>query len=141
MPSRRHHPQVEPLLASYKICYTKCWLKNILSLQGTNFIAKNCWLLKTLEGLMPILYPNFTAVPILHLEILLISKPEYYCKHVFPPSLLPKLTSVFIPPFPMKITHFHTFPFPLHQNPLTRLKNNFSPYWNPPFPLKTIEDS
>ena len=27
MPSRRHHPQVEPLLATYKICYSKRWLR------------------------------------------------------------------------------------------------------------------
>ena len=28
MPSRRHHPQVEPLLATYKICHTKWWLND-----------------------------------------------------------------------------------------------------------------
>ena len=41
MPSRRHHPQVEPLLATYKICYIKRWLKHFWSLQGKKFIAKS----------------------------------------------------------------------------------------------------
>ena len=86
--------------------------KNFLSLQGTNFIAKNFWLLKTLEGLMPILCLNFTDIPIFHLEILLISKLEYRYKHPFPPSLLPKTNLILTLSSPMKIPQFHVFPTP-----------------------------
>ena len=46
MPSRRYHPQVEPLLATYKICYTKRWLNMFLSLQGTIFPYKKLLALK-----------------------------------------------------------------------------------------------
>ena len=108
MPSRRHHPQVEPLLATYKNLLLQKVAKTFLSLQGTNFIAKKCWLLKTLGGLTP-LSIIFTVVFILHSEILLISKKEYCCKVPFPLFLV--LSSS-----PHEIPHFHVF-FSLSPSP------------------------
>ena len=46
MPSRRHHPQVEPLLATYKICYIKRWLNNFLSLQELTIFSNEICSLK-----------------------------------------------------------------------------------------------
>ena len=40
MPSRRHHPHVDPLLATYKICHIKWWLNHFLSLQETILLPK-----------------------------------------------------------------------------------------------------
>ena len=37
MPSRRHHPQVEPLLDTYNILLYQKVAKSVLSLQGTIF--------------------------------------------------------------------------------------------------------
>ena len=58
MPSRRHHPQVEPLLDTCKIWLSQKVAKSILSLQGTIFLTKNCWLLKNFESLMPLSKPS-----------------------------------------------------------------------------------
>ena len=103
MPSRRHHPQVEPLLASYKICYIKCWLNHFWSLQETSFIAKKCYLLKTFEDLMP-LSKVFTTVSILNSEILLISREKTAAKPLFPLPPL-KTNFHFLPFFPIKFLY------------------------------------
>ena len=110
-----------------------------MSLQGTNFITKKCWLLKTLEGLMPFLYPKLHCCfpselrnPADFQAIILLQAP-------FPFSPFAKTNLGFYPSISHENPHFHTFPFfPFFKIPLTRLKNPSLPYRNPSNPLKII---
>ena len=117
MPSRRHHPQVEPLLANYKICYIKRWLNHFWSLQETIFINKKFYLLKTLEGLMPLsksslLFTFYTQ------KFCCFHKWKYCSKGHFPPPSTFKTNLIFTPLFPIKILHFHIFPLSPPSKPL-----------------------
>ena len=139
MPSRRHHPQVEPLLASYKICYIKCWLNHFWSPQETIFIAKNFYLLKTLEGLMPLsksslLFPFFTlwnSVDFMRIRLLQNTTISFLSLqtnlHFFPfiPHVIP-LFSIF-------------FPFPLHKILFIEFKTHFKTLPKTPNPSENSE--
>ena len=141
MPSRRHHPQVEPLLATYEIFYTKRWLNHFWSLQETSFIARKCYLLKNLEGLMP-LSKIFPTVSILHYGILLISWEETAEKSPFFPFLTWKTNLHFSPLFLHKNPlFFHISPSSIHENHFPCLKLIFELCQNPQNPLKTWKNS
>ena len=71
MPSRRHHPQVEPLLATYKICYSKRWLKFFGAFKEQILLQKALSLEDSLRPHASV--QILLTMPILHSGILLIS--------------------------------------------------------------------
>ena len=130
MPSRRHHPQVEPLLATYKICYTKRWLNLFWSLQGKNFIAKSVgsWRLLKVSCLCP---KSSLLCPFYTLEFRWFHERLLQNHHFSPPSTS-KTNLIYTPLFSIKILHFHIFPlFPSIETPVIRFKTPSLPYQNP----------
>ena len=127
MPSRRHHPHVEPLLATYKIFHIKWWLNHFWSLQETSFITK----LLILEVLWRhhVLWLIFTIVSLLNSEILLFSLKKKTAEnsifHQFSLLLRFIINLLFIPFFLIKFLYFPLFPISLHKSPFIRFKTPF----------------
>ena len=123
MPSRRHYPHVEPVLATYKKFHVKWWLNHFLSLQETSFIAKNVisW------SLMMISYSRISIHCCFPLELInsAIFMKKNCCKNPHF-SLILLLFSFIINLhldlfFPMKFLHFSCFPsFPSY-NPFYKV--------------------
>ena len=110
IPSRRHHPQMEPLLATYKICYIKRWLNHFWSLQETIFIAKNVISWRLMKTSCP-LFNLHCCFPFEMLKISYFHREKTAAKSHFFPSSTQKLTFILFLFPPMKFLYFSWFPF------------------------------
>ena len=111
MPSRRHHPQVEPLLATCKNLIIPKVAKYVLSLQGTIFSYKK--LLALEDSWRPhasIQFPTLLFCILKNLWNPTKIQSQILLQTSFSPSFSTKLTSSSTPPFPMKIPYFHVSP-------------------------------
>ena len=134
MPSRRHHPQVEPLLATYNICYSKKVAKTFWAFKEQISLLKivGSWRLWKASCLCPkysFLFPfNTYKFCWFHEKILLRN-------HHFPPSQ----TFIFSPFFSKKTPFVFMISFlPLMKITSIRLKTHSLDL---PKPLKSIENS
>ena len=123
-PSRRHHPQVEPLLATYKICYIKRWLNHFGAFKKQVLLQKMLSLEDSWRhhGLCSNLHCCF------HFK--LWNSANFIEKRllqntIFP--LIPLKTNLHLHPFipPWNSSIFHFSHFPLHKILFTKFKNHF----------------
>ena len=139
MPSKRHHPQVEPLLATYKILPCQLVAKWFFPAFKKQFLLPKFYFLKPLVDLMP-LYKNLHCCFPSELRNSADFMRKNCCKIPFLPFLHSETNLHFYSLFSHHFPLISIFPhFPFIKSTLHSLKLLFRLYRNPQNPLKTIE--